>query len=64
MKVLDMPHKYIEVKGGGHIRVAFDHFPQIFDYFDAHQKKDLREEDRRDKKPEQPADKLDKTTEI
>lgn len=36
MKELGIQHQYIEVEGGGHIRVAFEHFPEIFAFFDAH----------------------------
>jgi poly(3-hydroxybutyrate) depolymerase len=38
MQELKMEHKYIEVKGGGHVRVAFEHFPEIFGFFNAHTK--------------------------
>lgn len=38
MKELEMKHVYIEVKGGGHIWVAFQHFPEIFKFFDQHPK--------------------------
>lgn len=38
MKELEMTHKYIEVKGGGHIFVAFQHFPEIFEFFNSHSK--------------------------
>jgi poly(3-hydroxybutyrate) depolymerase len=38
MKELGMEHRYIEVKGGGHIFVAFQHFDEIFDFFNAHPK--------------------------
>ncbi len=38
MKELDMDHQYIEVKGGGHVFVAFQHFPEIFSFFENHPK--------------------------
>jgi poly(3-hydroxybutyrate) depolymerase len=38
MKELDMKHQYIEVKGGGHVAVAWQHFDKIFAFFDAHTK--------------------------
>jgi predicted peptidase len=43
MKELEMQHKYIEVANGGHVKIAFDHFPQIFEFFDAHAKMGKRE---------------------
>ena len=39
MKELEMTHEYIEVKDGGHVRVAFDNLPKIFEFFNKHQKK-------------------------
>jgi len=42
MKELEMEHQYIEVKGGGHVLVAFQHFDEIFEFFAAHAK-DKRE---------------------
>lgn len=39
MKELKMTHQYIEVKGGGHVKPAFDHFPQIFAFFNKHKRK-------------------------
>jgi pimeloyl-ACP methyl ester carboxylesterase len=33
MKELEMDVEYIEVKGGGHIAVAFDNLPRIFEFF-------------------------------
>ena len=39
MKELGMTHKYIEVKDGGHVKVAFDNIPKIFEFFDQHKKK-------------------------
>ena len=40
MKELDVEHEYIEVEGGGHIRVAFEHFPEIFAFFNKHARSD------------------------
>jgi poly(3-hydroxybutyrate) depolymerase len=39
MKKLDMTYEYIEVPGGGHVDVAFQNLPKIFDFFDKHRKK-------------------------
>ncbi len=39
MKELKMDHQYIEVEGGDHVFVAFQHFPEIFKFFNTHQKK-------------------------
>ncbi len=39
MKRLKMECKYIEVKGGGHVDVAFRYFPQLFDFFNTHTRK-------------------------
>jgi len=36
MKQLEMEHRYIEVAGGGHLRIAFQHFPEIFAFFNRH----------------------------
>ncbi|MEK6237234.1 MAG: redoxin domain-containing protein, partial [Planctomycetales bacterium] len=36
MKELGMKHQYIEVKGGGHVLVAFQHFDEIFEFFNKH----------------------------
>ncbi len=38
MKELEMKYEYIEIAGGGHVKVAFEHFPQIFEFFGAHTK--------------------------
>ena len=38
MKALEMTHKYVEVKGGDHIRPAFQKLPDIFDFFNKHTK--------------------------
>lgn len=38
MKEISMPHKYIEVAGGDHVRVAPDHLPDIFAFFDQHRR--------------------------
>lgn len=39
MKNLGMTHEYIEVAGGGHVDVAFQNIPKIFEFFDKHRKK-------------------------
>jgi poly(3-hydroxybutyrate) depolymerase len=39
MKKLGMTHEYVEVEGGGHVRVAFDNLPRIFAFFDKHKRK-------------------------
>ena len=38
MKELKMEYEYIEVKGGGHVLVAFQHFSEIFRFFNKHRK--------------------------
>ncbi|MDG2185736.1 MAG: PHB depolymerase family esterase [Mariniblastus sp.] len=39
MKELKMEHEYLEIEGGGHVDVAFRHFPELFAFFNAHPKK-------------------------
>src|SRR5262249_47765516 len=39
MKARGMTFEYIEVPGGGHVDVAFQNLPKIFDFFDKHIKK-------------------------
>ena len=39
MKVLKMNHEYIEVKGGGHIRPAYEKLPEIYNFFNKHTRK-------------------------
>jgi len=39
MKKLEMEHKYIEDPKGGHMNVAFEKMPDIFDFFNKHRKK-------------------------
>ena len=39
MKELKMDHKYIEVAGGGHVKIAFDSQPAIFEFFNARKRK-------------------------
>jgi poly(3-hydroxybutyrate) depolymerase len=39
MKKLDMTIDYVEVAGGGHIDVAFQNIPRIFEFFSKHTKK-------------------------
>lgn len=38
MKELGVDHEYIEVEGGGHVTIAFEHFDEIFEFFDARSK--------------------------
>ena len=38
MKELKMDHQYIEIEGGGHVDVAYKHFPELFAFFDARPK--------------------------
>ena len=38
MRALRMDYKYIEVKGGGHVAIAWDYMPQIFEYLDKKRK--------------------------
>ncbi len=38
MKELKMEHEYLEIEGGGHVDVAFRHFPELFAFFNAHPK--------------------------
>ena len=38
MKELGMNHEYIEVKGGNHIRPAYEKLPEIYDFFNRHKK--------------------------
>ena len=50
MKKLEMKHKYIEDPKGGHMNVAFEKMPDIFDFFNKHRKKpagDKKEEKKR-----------------
>ena len=39
MKELGMNHEYIEVKGGNHIRPAYEKLPEIYDFFNRHSKR-------------------------
>ena len=38
MKELKMDFEYIEVKGGGHVTVAFENLPRIFEFFNKHKR--------------------------
>ncbi|MCH2180954.1 MAG: prolyl oligopeptidase family serine peptidase [Mariniblastus sp.] len=38
MKELQMEYEYLEIEGGGHVDVAFKHFPELFAFFNAHPK--------------------------
>lgn len=42
MKELGMKHKYIEVKNGGHVLLAWQHFDEIFEFFAEHAKNGVR----------------------
>lgn len=42
MKELKMKHEYVEVKNGGHVRVAWQHFEGIFDFFAANPRMSYR----------------------
>ncbi|MGE4549868.1 MAG: PHB depolymerase family esterase [Opitutales bacterium] len=54
MKELGMNHEYIEVKGGNHIRPAFEKLPEIYDFFDRHAKgKPAGKKSQRDKTKKQ-----------
>jgi predicted peptidase len=46
MKELNMEHRYIEVAGGGHVRIVFAHFPEVFEFFNAHTKPETRRSDK------------------
>ena len=37
-----MKHKYIEVKNGGHVLLAWQHFDEIFEFFAEHAKNGVR----------------------
>lgn len=39
MKELEMTHEYVEVKGGGHVIIAFTNMPRIFEFFNKQVKK-------------------------
>ncbi len=39
MKELKMDHKYIEISDGGHVKIAFDSQPAIFEFFNTHHRK-------------------------
>jgi len=38
MKELKMDYKYIEIAGGGHVKVSLDSQPAIFNFFNAHKR--------------------------
>ena len=48
MKALEMTYKYVEVKGGDHIRPAFQKLPDIFDFFNKHTKTPPAKEKKKD----------------
>jgi len=39
MREYKLDHRYIEVKGGDHVRVAFEYMPHIFQFLDRKQRK-------------------------
>ena len=39
MKELKMDYRYIEVRGGGHVKIAFDNQPAIFEFFNTRKRK-------------------------
>ncbi len=39
MKKNEMKYEYIEVAGGGHVDIAMQNMPKIFEFFDKHKKK-------------------------
>ena len=39
MKQLKMDYSYIEVAGGGHVRIAFDNMPKIFEFLSSRKRK-------------------------
>ena len=43
MKQLEMTHEYIEDEDGGHIFVAFENLPKIFDFFNKHRRNGAKE---------------------
>ena len=40
MKKLGMTYEYIEVAGGGHVDVAMQNIPNIFEFFNKHRRKE------------------------
>jgi poly(3-hydroxybutyrate) depolymerase len=38
MKKLEMKYEYVEVAGGGHVEIAFQNIPRIFEFFDKHRR--------------------------
>lgn len=38
MKMLEMKYEYLEIAGGGHVDVALQNIPKIFEFFNKHQK--------------------------
>jgi len=45
MNELEIEHQYIEVKNGGHVLVAFQHWDEIFEFFGKHSKTQKSESD-------------------
>ena len=44
MKELKMKHEYVEVKNGGHVVIAWQHFDGIFDFFAENPRQSLGKE--------------------
>ena len=38
MKKNDMKYEYLEIAGGGHVDVALQNIPKIFEFFEKHKK--------------------------
>lgn len=51
MKELGMEHKYIEDPEGGHVKIAFEKMPDLFDFFNKHRKKTAGEKKEEKKRP-------------
>jgi hypothetical protein len=43
MKTLGMTYEYIEVAGGGHVDVAMQNMPKIFEFFNKHRRGEGKE---------------------
>ncbi len=48
MKALKMDYEYVEVKGGGHIRPAYEKIPDIYNFFNKHTKKSADKKKKKD----------------
>ena len=55
MKQLKMEHVYVEVAGGGHVFVAFENMPKIFEFYSKHVKKaELKKKEPKTPQPAEP----------